>query len=144
MQIRKASIDDSEQLFILAKDFSTSFKPEKMAFEKSLTELLKDNSAYLIVAVIENKIIGYCLAFDHYTLFANGRVSWVEEIMVQEKHRKNAVGKALMADVEEWAGNRKSKLVALATRRAAAFYKAIGYEESAAYFRKLIDDRVKS
>jgi hypothetical protein len=29
--------------------------------------------------------------------------------------------------------------MALATRRAAAFYQALGYEESAVYFRKLLD-----
>ena len=33
---------------------------------------------------------------------------------------------------------RGSRLVALATRRAARFYAALGYEESATYFRKVL------
>jgi len=33
---------------------------------------------------------------------------------------------------------RGNRLVGLATRRAAALYKALGYEESAVYFRKLL------
>ena len=32
-------------------------------------------------------------------------------------------------------------VVALATRRAAPFYRALGYEESAIYFRKILDDQ---
>ena len=32
-------------------------------------------------------------------------------------------------------------LIALATRRAAPFYRALGYEESAAYFRKVLADQ---
>jgi hypothetical protein len=43
-----------------------------------------------------------------------------------------------MQAFEAWAQTREARLVALATRRAAPFYQAIGYEESAIYFRKLL------
>ncbi len=43
-----------------------------------------------------------------------------------------------MDGFEQWASSRESKLIALATRRAAPFYLALGYDESAIYFRKLI------
>ena len=39
---------------------------------------------------------------------------------------------------EAWAKNEGAVLAALATRRASSFYTAIGYEESASYFRKLL------
>jgi len=41
-----------------------------------------------------------------------------------------------MARFEEWTASHGAKLVALATRRAAEFYRALGYTESAVYFRK--------
>lgn len=44
-----------------------------------------------------------------------------------------------MSAFERWAAAEGCALVALATRRAAPFYRAIGYEESAVYFRKLLD-----
>jgi GNAT superfamily N-acetyltransferase len=75
---------------------------------------------------------------DHYTLFANGRVAWVEEIMVRADMRGQGIGRALMEAFEAWARSRSSRLVALATRRAAPFYAALDYEESAIYFRKLL------
>ena len=43
-----------------------------------------------------------------------------------------------MTAFEKWSAGRGAKLVALATRRAAEFYRAMGYEESATYFRKLM------
>jgi hypothetical protein len=43
-----------------------------------------------------------------------------------------------MTVFERWSDRRGAKLVALATRRAAGFYRAVGYEESATYFRKLL------
>ena len=44
-----------------------------------------------------------------------------------------------MSAFEQWAAVRDCALIALATRRAAPFYRALGYEESAAYFRKILD-----
>jgi hypothetical protein len=43
-----------------------------------------------------------------------------------------------MSAFEQWAAARGCALVALATRRAAPFYRALGYEESAVYFRRLL------
>jgi hypothetical protein len=43
-----------------------------------------------------------------------------------------------MESFEAWAHSRGARFVALATRRAGAFYSALGYEESAAYFRKTL------
>jgi len=126
-------------MFSLVEDFATSFRPERKAFERSVEQLLRDDSALIIVAVCEGAVIGYCLAFDHYAFCANGRVTWVEEIMVREDLRGKGVGRQLMEAVEEWAVSSESKLVGLATRRAAPFYRALGYEESALFFRKMIN-----
>jgi hypothetical protein len=43
-----------------------------------------------------------------------------------------------MSAFEQWAVAQGCALVALATRRAAPFYRALGYEESAVYFRKVM------
>jgi hypothetical protein len=41
-----------------------------------------------------------------------------------------------MDSFEHWTISRQCRLIALATRRAAPFYKRLGYDESATYFRK--------
>ncbi len=138
MLIRSATLTDASELFALAKRFATSFAVEESAFNTSFTELLTDPSACLRIAEINGTVVGYVLGFEHHTFFANGRVAWVEEIMVDEAFRKQGVGKRLMDSFSEWACSRQCKLIALATRRAADFYRAIGYEESASYFRKVL------
>ena len=125
-------------MFGLAEDFATSFAPERAAFETALADIIASEAANLSVAEEDGKVVGYCLGFDHYTFYANGRVAWVEEIMVREPVRREGIGKALMENFEEWSRNRGNRLVALATRRAASFYKSIGYEESATFFRRLL------
>jgi hypothetical protein len=43
-----------------------------------------------------------------------------------------------MSAFESWARAHGCALVALSTRRAGPFYRALGYEESAVYFRKVL------
>ena len=84
--------------------------------------------------------IGYLLGFRHDTFYADGPVAWVEEIYTHPGRRRTGVAAALMREFESWAWQNGARLVALATRRASSFYEAIGYEDSAAYFRKLAPD----
>ena len=137
-QIRPARPADADTLFELVDQFATSFKPNRDGFDICLRELARDPSAWLSVAEHGGQIVGYCLGFDHFAFFANGRVAWVEEIMVRGAWRRKRIGACLMAAFEEWARSRGAALVALATRRASAFYTSLGYEESATNFPKLL------
>lgn len=135
--VRRAEVQDREEVFLLARAFATSFAVEWSAFQSSFAAVLQSPDAFLAVALEGQRIVGYLLGFDHYAFYANGRVSWVEEIMVAAELRRQGVGRQLIQGFERWASERQSKLVGLATRRAAPFYRALGYEESAVYFRKL-------
>ena len=137
-EIRRAVLADSDQIFSLVRDFATSFDPSRQEFNRSLSVLLGDDSVQLIVAASQKDVVGYCLSFDHYAFYANGRVTWVEEVMVRVDLRGNGIGRKLMSSVEQWAASRDSRLVGLATRRAAPFYSSIGYEDSAIFFRKMM------
>jgi predicted N-acetyltransferase YhbS len=136
--IRLAQPADAEAVLALARPFATSFVVEDQAFHRAFSALLASPPAYLAVAETAQQLVGYVLGFEHYTFFANGRVAWVEEITVNEALRRQGIGQLLMQEFEAWAVARGCKLVGLATRRAAAFYQALGYEESATYFRKLL------
>lgn len=50
--------------------------------------------------------------------------------------RGAGVGRRLMADFEHWAfDQRGARHISLATRRAGDFYRRLGYQESAVYFK---------
>ena len=137
--IRRARPTDSDDVWVLARAFATSFQPERGAFDRTFASL--DDAPHSLVLVAESSglVIGYLVAHVHETFFANGPVAWVEEIMVAEAHRRAGIGQALMAGAEAWAGDRGAAYVSLATRRAGSFYLALGFEESAVFYKRPVE-----
>lgn len=134
--IRRAEQNDMDAVLGLAKEFATSFDVDENLFRASFGELIVARHTHFAVAEEEGRIIGYVLAFSHHAFYANGRVAWVEEITVHGDWRRRGVGKSLMQSAEDWAADQGCRLIALATRRAANFYEALGYQASATYFKK--------
>jgi GNAT superfamily N-acetyltransferase len=138
IQIRPAAEADRNAVAALAAELAQSFPFSAAAFGRSFPALLATADAQLLVAADGTDLVGYLLGFWRLTFFANGPVGWVEEILVRPRYRGTGTGRALMDAFERWAAQRDCAMVALATRRAAPFYRALGYEESAVYFRKLL------
>jgi GNAT superfamily N-acetyltransferase len=140
-EIRRAGADDADRVAALAAELAMSFEFSAERFRDSYRALLTADGACLLLAVNGHQVMGYLLGFRHLTFYANGPVGWVEEIVVRYQDRGRGIGKILMDAFEQWAAEQGCALVALATRRAAPFYRALGYEESAAYFRKVLPAR---
>ncbi|WP_214319878.1 GNAT family N-acetyltransferase [Nonomuraea sediminis] len=136
--IRRAEKTDADEIFALAREFGLTFLPEREAFDVALPQLLRNDDALLLAAVVGGRVHGYLLGFVHLTLFANGPVAWVEEAMVQTGSRRQGIGRALLVEFEAWARSREAGYVAMATRRAPEFYHALGYEASATFYRKVL------
>lgn len=136
MSVRPARASDRDAVWELAREFATTYEPVRGLFDPAYDELLQ---TALHVAELDGVLCGYVVAHRHATLFANAPVMWVEELMVAPGARRLGVGRALMTAVEEIARTAgAAAYVALATRRAAPFYDALGYEPSATFFRKLL------
>lgn len=137
IHIREAVLHDRDQVWPLVSAFATSYAPEREAFDRAFSQLMERQDTLLLVAELDAvELIGYILACHHGTLFANGNVAWVEEIMVSDSARLRGVGRALMDGVEQWARDVPVTYVSLATRRADAFYSRLGYQPSANFFKK--------
>jgi GNAT superfamily N-acetyltransferase len=137
-EVRRATDDDLDGVATLAAEMAQSLPFSADSFRLSYGSLLADDDARVLVAVDGPVQLGYLLGFRHLTFYANGPVGWVEEVAVRRQDRGSGVGRALMTAFEDWASSQGCVLVALATRRAAPFYRALGYDENAAYFRKLL------
>jgi len=122
----------------LAASFATSFRVEPARFQAQLEALLADHASSLLVASTENGLVGYVAASVHPTLYANGPVGWIEELMVDPAQRRGGIGRLLVSAVEEWVRSRGGVMVSLATRRATAFWSSVGYEMSATYLRRML------
>jgi len=139
VEIRQAGPADAEAVARLAAELAQSFAFAREQFDLAYPQLLAAPDACLLIAADGDQRLGYLLGFRHLTFYANGPVGWVEEVLVRGEHRGRDIGRALMSAFECWAAGQGCALVALATRRAAPFYRALGYQESAVYFRKLLD-----
>jgi len=142
-EIRRASAGDADSVADLAGELAQSFTFSRQRFRRTYPALLADSHACLLLAVDREERLGYLLGFRHLTFYANGPLGWVEEIFVRRQDRGHGIGRALMGAFEQWAAVQGCALIALATRRAAPFYRAQGYEESAVYFRKVLDDQAR-
>ena len=136
--IRRAGAADVDEVAGLAAALAMSFEFSAASFRENYPALLAEDGACLLLAVSGSETIGYLLGFRHLTFYANGPVGWVEEVAVRDQDRGQGIGRVLMDAFEQWAAAEGCTLIALATRRAAPFYRALGYEESAAYFRKVL------
>jgi GNAT superfamily N-acetyltransferase len=139
-EIRHAEFGDADEVAGLADALAMSFDFSAARFRENYPSLLADDGACLLLAVDGQESVGYLLGFRHLTFYANGPVGWVEEIVVRDQDRGRGIGRILMSAFEQWAAAHGCALVALATRRAAPFYRALGYAESATYFRKVLID----
>jgi GNAT superfamily N-acetyltransferase len=139
-QIRAAEAGDADGVAALAAELAQSFAFSPERFRVNYPALLAADGACLLLAMNGHEHLGYLLGFNHLTFYANGPVGWVEEIVVRGHDRGRGIGGALMSGFEHWAAAQGCALVALATRRAAPFYRALGYAESATYFRKVLGD----
>lgn len=138
--VRSAGAGDREQVLTLARELATSHEVDRDAFASAFDGLVGTPDALLLVVEVDGLVAGYLLAQSRHTFHANGPVVWVEEVMVAGQHRGSGRGRALMRAAEEWAREQGAGYVALATRRAADFYSALGYRASATYFKRMIAD----
>jgi len=134
--VRRARTEDGAQVWPLVRDLAVSYGPEEEVFRRSFTDPLARPDALVLLAEKGGSITGYLLASFHGTLFANGPVAWVEELVVTPDARGSGIGRVLMAAAEHWARSVPCAYLALASRRAGPFYEALGYDVSATYFRK--------
>jgi GNAT superfamily N-acetyltransferase len=137
--VRRVRADDAEEVFSLVKDFPPEAIPDRQIFQATFAAL--DDTAGNVLFVAESGggiVVGYILVSCHPSFLANAPVAWVEEVMVANSWRRTGVGKALMAAAEEWANRLGAAYVALASRRSAPFYLALGYEDLAAFFKKAL------
>ena len=144
VRVRHATAADADAVAGLAGGLAQSFAFSRASFDAHYPALLAAGHACLLVAVTgaaDDDCVGYLLGLEHLTFYANGRVAWAEEVFVRDVLRGRGIGRALMATFEQWALGRGCALVALATRRAAPFYHALGYQDSAAYLRKLLHEQ---
>jgi GNAT superfamily N-acetyltransferase len=139
VSIRRSNSADAARVWPLVQQFAVTVRPDFDSFRSAYDELVDRRDTLVLVAQdAHGGVCGYLLASHHQTLFANGPVAWIEEVMVDQGARGIGIGGLLLSEAERWAGAVPVTYLALASRRAGRFYLDHGYEDSATFFKKVL------
>ncbi|GII99792.1 N-acetylglutamate synthase-like GNAT family acetyltransferase [Sediminihabitans luteus] len=134
--VTAARVDDAAALWPLVQQLAATATPDRGAFERTLRDLVDAPTSLVAVArTAAGDVRGYLLAHRQPTFFAGAPVVWVQEVVVDEGSRRGGVGRRLMAHAEAWAAEQRAAYVSLASRRAGDFYAALGYADSATFYK---------
>lgn len=128
---------DADRVFAFACGLSRSGPLERESFEVQLESALADDRCVLLVAEDRHEPVGYLMGLVA-PMFVYGGLALVQELFVADDRRGQGHGRDLMTAFHIVAAERRAGVAALATRRAGAFYEALGYTTSAAYYRRAL------
>jgi GNAT superfamily N-acetyltransferase len=133
---RPAEPGDASEVFGLLAQFAVSYTPERPAFDRHFPRLLGDPEAELLIASVSGTIVGYALAFGLLTLYANGPIMELQELLVEPAYRSRGIGRKLVEAVVERAWSSGCGEVTVPTRRAVDYYARLGFVETAVYLKR--------
>jgi N-acetylglutamate synthase-like GNAT family acetyltransferase len=136
VRIRPAASADADDLFALLLQFAVTYRPERSAFDQHFPLLLRANDAELLVGLLDGTVVAYALAFRLLTLYANGPIMELQELMVDPACRNRGIGRKLVEAVVERARASGCVEVTVPTRRAAEYYISLGFTETAVYLKR--------
>ena len=85
--------------------------PERAA--AALRHAVSSDSAVVLIAVLEDRFVGLCTAYDELESVRFSRRVWVEDLAVDPEHRSRGIGKQLLDEAKRWAQARGASRLAL-------------------------------
>ena len=136
MNVRDAAAFDADDIFRLLTGFVTSYQPDRAVFDDAFPRLIEtavSGGAEFLVAEHDSHVVGYALALRVPTLFAGGTILELMELTVDAPQRGLGTGSELVRATQVRARKAKDVELVVPTRRAADFYRRLGFRDSAVY-----------
>jgi ribosomal protein S18 acetylase RimI-like enzyme len=135
--VREATIEDAVEIYGLARELAETVgdaPPQEEAVRERLEELLEEPRARVLVAEGEDGIVGAASLWIKPDLAHGDAVIEVPMLAVAEHHRREGVGRLLMAEVRDVAARNEAALIELVATRANVvareFYRSLGFVEA--------------
>ncbi|MGO1434270.1 MAG: GNAT family N-acetyltransferase [Canibacter sp.] len=143
IKIRRAQLEDENTLYKLARQYQTgreSITPAE--FQITLDNVLRYRPAetnVLFVAELNGSVVGYSLLTVSRLLHAPGLTAHLQEIVVDEAHRRQGVGDRLMQANEHYCMGRGVRQISAVTSHMGNFYNHRDFEAIGQHYRKVLD-----
>jgi GNAT superfamily N-acetyltransferase len=79
----------------------------------AIGRLLSSDTATLLVARLDDELVGFCTAYEDIESIRFGRRVWVEDLVVHPERRSLGVGKQLLDGAKAWARERGARWLRL-------------------------------
>jgi ribosomal protein S18 acetylase RimI-like enzyme len=135
--VREATVEDAAEIYALARELAETVGdalPQEEAVRERLEELLEEPRACVMVAEGEDGLVGAASFWIKPDLAHGDAVVEVPMLAVAEGHRREGVGRLLMAEVRGVAARNRATLIELVATRANVvareFYRSLGFVEA--------------
>ena len=141
--IRRGQPDDRSAVFALAGQLITgSIPPVADDFVTAYNNVMRpreDETNVLYVAADQDgQVVGYTLMSVSRLLHAAGLTAHLQELVVDETARGAGIGSALVEANELYAVERGVRQLTMSTARAGDFYRRLGYNVTAEFYKKIL------
>jgi ribosomal protein S18 acetylase RimI-like enzyme len=140
LTIRDARADDGPAIASLLGQLGHETEPRAVPPRLERLVIVGDR---VVVAVIDNEVVGLAQLHASPTIEHERPAAKISALVVDESHRGEGIGRALVEAMEAEARARRCVLLFLTTaaRRedAQAFYRRVGLEETGTRFTKTLD-----
>jgi GNAT superfamily N-acetyltransferase len=127
VNVRRARPGDASQVHVLVEQLG--YAPDHRGFDEIFAQVVRHPEAAVFVAVAGPRVIGYLAMSQRPQIRLAGRAANIDELVVDERHRGQGVGTALLATALNHARDLACTRVDLTTTRSRTSYRRGFYIE---------------
>lgn len=139
-RIRRAMPADFEEVLALFRQLWPGKVLNKERQRAVYTVMLESAGYELLCAEMEGAIIGFASLSIQHNFWQEGHILYITTMIVDERHRGQGIGTALVREIEKIAGERGCKRIELESAfhrtEAHAFYEKMGFEKRAYFYSR--------
>jgi ribosomal protein S18 acetylase RimI-like enzyme len=147
MNIRQGTTDDFEQVYTLLPQLWPNSKLNKKKLRLSFDRALNSEHQHYLCAVDKKVVVGFCSLSIKNSLWQQGFIAHIDEIIVDRAYRGLGIGTLLMVKalkIAKRTGCTRLELdSAFHRKKAHEFYTRLGFENRAHLFSKILSRKIR-
>jgi glucosamine-phosphate N-acetyltransferase len=141
IKIRKAILNDFEQIYQLLPQLWPHTRLNRNRLRITFSRALNSGQQYYLCAFEKKVIVGFCSLSTRNSLWQQGLLAHIDELIVDQSYRGRGIGTRLMTEAIKLAVKKRCSRIELDSafhrKHAHGFYNKMGFESRAYLFSKV-------
>ena len=142
INISKAKTDDFPEIFVLLQQLWPDKKLDKERLKEAFDQGLENQFQEYLIAKYDGRTIGFVTLTIRSSLWQEGNLAHVDELIVDQEFRGEGVGTKLLNEITKLAKEKSCKKIELDSafhrKESHSFYESLGFENRAFLFSKTL------